>query len=135
MTPFWGEVVGTMLLIIFGGGVCAAVNLKKSLAYQSGWIVIAFGWGFAVAIAAYATGGISGAHLNPALTIGLALEGSFPWADVPMYIAGQMLGALIGAIIVFLHYLPHWKATDDPGAKLGVFSNWSCDSAYFCKRT
>ncbi|MBU8576930.1 MIP/aquaporin family protein [Bacillus sp. FSL K6-3312] len=122
MTPFWGEVVGTMLLIIFGGGVCAAVNLKKSLAYQSGWIVIAFGWGFAVAIAAYATGGISGAHLNPALTIGLALEGSFPWADVPMYIIGQMLGALIGATIVFLHYLPHWKATDDPGAKLGVFS-------------
>ncbi|EMI14637.1 glycerol uptake facilitator protein [Bacillus stratosphericus LAMA 585] len=122
MTPFWGEVVGTMLLIIFGGGVCAAVSLKKSLAYQSGWIVIAFGWGFAVAIAAYATGGISGAHLNPALTIGLALEGSFPWADVPMYIVGQMLGALLGAIIVFLHYLPHWKATDDPGAKLGVFS-------------
>lgn len=122
MTPFWGEVVGTMLLIIFGGGVCAAVSLKKSFAYQSGWIVIAFGWGFAVAIAAYATGGISGAHLNPALTIGLALQGSFPWADVPMYIVGQILGALLGAIIVFLHYLPHWKVTDDPGTKLGVFS-------------
>ncbi|MFP3813456.1 MIP/aquaporin family protein, partial [Bacillus sp. SIMBA_005] len=61
-------------------------------------------------------------HLNPALTIGLALEGSFPWKDVPVYIAGQMIGAMIGAVVVYLHYLPHWKATDDPAAKLGVFS-------------
>lgn len=122
MTAFWGEVIGTMLLIIFGGGVCAGVNLKKSLSYQSGWIVVVFGWGLGVAMAAYAVGGISGAHLNPALTIGLALEGSFPWKDVPVYIAGQMIGAIIGAVIVYLHYLPHWKATDDPAAKLGVFS-------------
>lgn len=78
--------------------------------------------GLGVAMAAYAVGGISGAHLNPALTIGLALEGSFPWKDVPVYIAGQMIGAIIGAVIVYLHYLPHWKATDDPAAKLGVFS-------------
>ncbi len=122
MTAFWGEVIGTMLLIIFGGGVCAGVNLKKSLSYQSGWIVVVFGWGLGVAMAAYAVGGISGAHLNPALTIGLALEGSFPWKEVPVYIAGQMIGAIIGAVIVYLHYLPHWKATDDPAAKLGVFS-------------
>ncbi|MBT2574018.1 aquaporin family protein [Bacillus sp. ISL-51] len=122
MTAFWGEVIGTMLLIIFGGGVCAGVNLKKSLSYQSGWIVIVFGWGLGVAMAAYAVGGISGAHLNPALTIGLALEGSFPWKEVPVYIAGQMIGAIIGAVLVYLHYLPHWKVTDDPAAKLGVFS-------------
>ncbi|MFE7493826.1 MIP/aquaporin family protein, partial [Bacillus velezensis] len=122
MTAFWGEVIGTMLLVIFGGGVCAGVNLKKSLSYQSGWIVIVFGWGLGVAMAAYAVGSISGAHLNPALTIGLALEGSFPWKEVPVYIAGQMIGAMIGAVVVYLHYLPHWKATDDPAAKLGVFS-------------
>ncbi len=122
MTAFWGEVIGTMLLVIFGGGVCAGVNLKKSLSYQSGWIVIVFGWGLGVAMAAYAVGSISGAHLNPALTIGLALEGSFPWKDVPVYITGQMIGAMIGAVVVYLHYLPHWKATDDPAAKLGVFS-------------
>lgn len=122
MTAFWGEVIGTMLLVIFGGGVCAGVNLKKSLSYQSGWIVIVFGWGLGVAMAAYAVGSISGAHLNPALTIGLALDGSFPWKDVPVYIAGQMIGAMIGAVVVYLHYLPHWKATDDPAAKLGVFS-------------
>lgn len=73
-------------------------------------------------MAAYAVGSISGAHLNPALTIGLALEGSFPWKEVPVYIAGQMIGAMIGAVVVYLHYLPHWKATDDPAAKLGVFS-------------
>ncbi len=122
MTAFWGEVIGTMSLVIFGGGVCAGVNLKKSLSYQSGWIVIVFGWGLGVAMAAYAVGGISGAHLNPALTIGLALEGAFPWKEVPVYIAGQMIGAMIGAVVVYLHYLPHWKATDDPAAKLGVFS-------------
>jgi glycerol uptake facilitator protein len=122
MTAVWGEVIGTMLLVIFGAGVCAGVNLKKSLSYQSGWIVIVFGWGLGVAMAAYAVGGISGAHLNPALTIGLAFVGDFPWEQVPAYIAAQMIGAIIGAVIVFLHYLPHWKATDDPAAKLGVFS-------------
>ena len=122
MTAFWGEVIGTMLLIIFGAGVCAGVNLKKSLSFQSGWIVVVFGWGLGVAMAAYAVGGISGAHLNPALTIALAFVGDFPWKEVPVYIAAQMIGAIIGAVIIYLHYLPHWKSTDDPAAKLGVFS-------------
>ncbi|ATH94857.1 glycerol transporter [Bacillus glycinifermentans] len=122
MTAFWGEVIGTMLLIVFGAGVCAGVNLKKSLSHQSGWIVIAFGWGLGVAMAAYAVGNISGAHLNPALTLGLAFVGDFPWEQVPAYICGQMLGAFLGAVLIFLHYLPHWKETDDQGAKLGVFS-------------
>ncbi|MDA1476093.1 MIP/aquaporin family protein [Bacillus changyiensis] len=122
MTAFWGEVVGTMLLIVFGAGVCAGVNLKKSLSHQSGWIVIVFGWGLGVAMAAYAVGGISGAHLNPAVTVGLAFVGDFPWGQVPSYILAQMLGAFLGAVLIFLHYLPHWKETDDEGAKLGVFS-------------
>ena len=78
------------------------------------------GWGLAVAIAAYSVGTISGAHLNPALTLGLALIGNFPWSDVPLYMAAQMLGAIVGAVIVYLHYLPHWKVTDDPGAKLSA---------------
>lgn len=134
MTAFWGEVIGTMLLIIFGAGVCAGVNLKKSLSFQSGWIVVVFGWGLGVAMAAYAVGGISGAHLNPALTIALAFVGDFPWKEVPVYIAAQMIGAIIGAVIIYLHYLPHWKSTDDPAAKLGVFLNRVQHSAYICKR-
>ncbi|TYA14964.1 aquaporin family protein [Paenibacillus faecis] len=122
MSAFWGELIGTMILIALGGGVCAGVSLKKSFAANSGWIVITLGWGLAVAMGAYAVGSISGAHLNPALTLGLALIGNFPWADVPSYIAAQMLGAILGAVIVYLHYLPHWKATEDPATKLGVFA-------------
>ncbi|PEM36922.1 glycerol uptake facilitator protein GlpF [Bacillus pseudomycoides] len=122
MSAFLGELIGTALLIVLGGGVCAGVSLKKSFAKDSGWIVITMGWGLAVAIAAYAVGSISGAHLNPAVTIGLAFKGALPWNDVPSYIAAQMIGAIIGAIIVYLHYLPHWKETEDPGTKLGVFA-------------
>ncbi|WEG13813.1 aquaporin family protein [Pullulanibacillus sp. KACC 23026] len=122
MHGFFGELIGTMILIIFGAGVCAGVNLNKSLANSSGWIVITFGWGFAVAIAAYSVGKFTGAHLNPALTLALASAGDFPWSKVPEYIAGQMVGTFLGAVIVYFHYLPHWKATKDQGAKLGTFS-------------
>lgn len=122
MTAFWGELIGTAILITLGAGVCAGVNLKKTLSNSSGWIVITFGWGFAVAIAAYSVGKFSGAHLNPALTVALAFKGDLPWGQVPSYIIGQVLGAMIGSAIVYLHYLPHWKATDDPGAKLGTFA-------------
>ncbi|ATO36319.1 aquaporin [Geobacillus sp. 47C-IIb] len=122
MSPFLGELVGTALLIIFGSGVCAGVNLKKSYAANSGWIVITMGWGLAVAIAAYAVGQYSGAHLNPALTVALAISGDFPWDDVLMYVIAQVLGAMIGAAVVYLHYWPHWKETDDPSIKLGVFA-------------
>lgn len=122
MSAFMAELVGTALLIILGGGVCAGVNLKKSFAQNSGWIVITMGWGLAVAVAVYAVGQFSGAHLNPAVTLALAFNGDFPWADVPAYIVAQLLGAIIGATVVFLHYLPHWKETDDPGVKLGVFA-------------
>jgi len=122
MSAFLGELIGTMILIIFGGGVCAGVNLRKSNAENSGWIVITMGWGLAVAVGVYAVGHISGAHLNPAITLGLAIAGDFPWDKVPSYILAQFIGAFLGACIVYLHYLPHWRATEDPGKKLGVFS-------------
>lgn len=122
MTPFLAEIIGTMLIIIFGGGVVAGCVLKKSKSENGGWIVITFGWGLGVAIAVYAAGPFSGAHLNPAVTIALAYLGKFPWSDVPAYILAQFIGAFLGATIVWLHYLPHWAASDDPGAKLAVFS-------------
>lgn len=122
MTAFLGEVIGTALLIIFGAGVCANVNLKKSFAYNAGWLVITFGWGLGVAMSVYAVGQFSGAHLNPAVTLGLAFNGDFAWNLVPQYILAQMLGAMIGATLTFLHFLPHWHETKDPGVKLGVFA-------------
>lgn len=122
MTPFLAEIIGTMILIILGNGVVAGVVLNKSKAQNSGWIVITFGWGLAVAVAVYAVGSISGAHINPAVTIGLASIGEFPWADVPMYILAQMIGAIIGSVIVWLHYLPHWGETAEQDLKLAVFS-------------
>src|SRR3990172_12970108 len=121
MSEFAGELIGTMLLIILGDGVVGGVVLNKSKAQNSGWIVITFGWGLAVAIAVYAVGSISGAHINPAVTLGLAAVGEFPWEKVPMYIIAQMTGAFIGGVIVYLHYLPHWRATDNPDLKLAVF--------------
>jgi len=131
MSAFLGEIIGTAILIILGGGVCAGVNLKKSFAHNSGWIVITFGWGLAVAVAVYAVGQISGAHLNPAVTLGLAFNGAFPWSEVPSYILAQMIGAFVGACIVFLHYFPHWKETEDPAIKLGVFSTGPAIPHYF----
>ncbi len=121
MSPFIGEVIGTMILIIFGSGSVANVLLSKSKAQNSGWIVIATGWGLGVAMAIYVAGQFSGAHINPAVTIGLAAAGEFPWADVPLYIIGQMVGAFIGAVLVYLHFLPHWKETESADFKLAVF--------------
>ncbi len=122
MSSFWGEFIGTMLLIILGDGVVAGVLLNKSKAQNSGWVVITFAWGIAVTMAIYAVGNISGAHINPAVTLGLAAEGSFSWADVPTYLTAQLLGAIVGAAIVWLHYLPHWGQTDNPADKLAIFS-------------
>src|SRR5208282_4663359 len=122
MNSFMAELVGTMLLIILGDGVVAAVVLNKTKAQNSGWMVITTGWAMAVAMAVYAVGRISGGHINPAVTLGLAAIGKFPWSDVPKYLAAQFLGAFLGAVVVWLAYLAHWPATEDPGAKLGVFS-------------
>ena len=121
MQAYLGEFIGTMLLIIFGDGVVAGVLLRESKAENSGWIVICFGWAMGVAIAVYAVVAISGAHINPAVTIGFASVGLLPVADVPGYIIAQMLGAFVGAVLVWLAYLPHWEQTADPGLKLGVF--------------
>jgi glycerol uptake facilitator protein len=122
MNPFTAEVVGTMLLVLFGDGAVAGVLLNKSKAQNSGWIVIATGWAMAVAVGVYAVGRISGGHLNPAVTLGLAIAGKFPWRQVPGYIAGQLLGAFLGAVLVWLAYHAHWRETEDTVAKLSVFS-------------
>ncbi len=119
---FVAEAIGTGLLIILGDGVVAGVLLAKSKAQNAGWIVITTGWALAVAVGVYAIGGLTGAHLNPAVTIGLATIGSTPWDLVPWYLGGEFLGAFIGAVIVWLHYMPHWAETEDPGLKLAVFS-------------
>jgi glycerol uptake facilitator protein len=121
MSPFVAELVGTMLMIVLGDGVVAAVVLNKSKAQNSGWMVVTTGWALGVAMGVYAVGRISGAHLNPAITLGLAAIGRFPWNAVPRYIAAQFLGAFLGAVIVWLAYLAHWPVTEDQSAKLGVF--------------
>lgn len=121
MSTFLGELLGTMILILLGDGVVANVVLKKTKGNNSGWIVITTGWALAVAIPVFIFGPISGSHFNPAVTIAMASIGKFAWADVPMYILAQMIGAIIGACLVYFHYLPHWKATEDADAKLGVF--------------
>jgi len=121
MNVYLAELVGTMILVLLGDGAVANVVLKKSKAENGGWIVITAGWGFAVAIAVYAVGRVSGGHINPAVTIALASIGEFSWALVPGYIISQLLGAIIGGILVWLAFLPHWEATENKDLKLGVF--------------
>ena len=122
MDNFLAETIGTAILIILGDGVVAGVLLARSKAQNGGWIMSTLGWGLAVAIAVYAVGTISGAHLNPAVTVAVAINGGITWAETLPYFAGEFLGAFIGAVIVWLHYLPHWEVTEDPGLKLAVFS-------------
>ncbi|MEQ9409545.1 MAG: MIP/aquaporin family protein [Fuerstiella sp.] len=121
MSPFAAEFVGTMILVLLGNGACANVNLTKSLGHSSGWIVIATGWGLAVAFAVYMVNVHSGAHLNPAVTLGLAAIGKFGLDQIGVYLAAQMAGAVTGAILVWLVYLPHWKETSDSGSIRGCF--------------
>jgi len=116
------EWIGTGLLILLGDGVVAAVLLAKSKAENSGWIVITFGWAMAVMVGAYAVGQFSGAHLNPAVTVGLWINGNIDAGDVPKYFIGEMLGAMTGALLVFVAYYQHFAETEDPGLKLAVFS-------------
>jgi glycerol uptake facilitator protein len=106
---FIGETIGTAILILLGGGVCAAVTLKSSKARNAGWLVITFGWGFAVLTAVYISSSLSGAQLNPAVTIGIAVK-TGDWSDVPVYIAGQMVGAMIGAALVWVAYYGQFQA-------------------------
>jgi glycerol uptake facilitator protein len=122
MNPYLAEFIGTALLVLLGNGVVAGVLLKNSKSENAGWLVITVGWGLAVTFGVYAVGAVSGAHLNPAVTLGLAATGAFSWALVPGYIVAQVAGGAVGACLVYLHYLPHWAKTDDAGLKLAVFS-------------
>src|SRR5204863_3319365 len=122
MSPLLAELLGTAILVILGDGVVANVVLQRTKGNNSGWIVITTGWALAVTIAVYCVISISGAHLNPAVTLALATIGTFPWAKVPGYILAQIVGGFIGGVLVWLQYLPHWAATADADAKLAVFS-------------
>jgi glycerol uptake facilitator protein len=119
---FLAELLGTGALILLGDGVVAGVLLARSKAQNSGWIVITTAWAFAVFVGVVIAGPLSGAHLNPAVTLGVALNGGIGWDLVPVYWAGELLGAFLGAVLVFLHYYPHWGETEDADLKLAVFS-------------
>ncbi|WP_186430262.1 MIP/aquaporin family protein [Clostridium sp. BSD9I1] len=121
MENFLAEMLGTMILIILGDGVVANVVLNKTKAQNSGWIVITTGWALGVTIPVFIFGTISGAHFNPAVTLGLAAIGKFPWGSVPSYLTAQFVGGFLGAVIVWVFYRPHFEATEDKDAKLDVF--------------
>lgn len=121
-TQFLMELIATAVMIIFGDGVCCACNLKKSKANGAGWVVIAIGWGLAVCMGVLIAGPYTGAHLNPTVTLGLAVAGKFPWAHVPAYIIAQMIGGFLGALIVWIFYKDHFDQKDnDPELMLGSF--------------
>ena len=122
MSPYVAEFFGTMILILLGDGVVAGVILKGTKSENAGWLTIVIGWGIAVTLAIYAVGRFSGAHLNPAITVALWAAGDFEAGLVVGYILAQFTGAFAGAVLVWLHYLPHWKITDSPSTKLAVFS-------------
>ena len=121
MSPYLAEFIGTAVLLYFGNSTNATTTLKYSYGQNSGWIVTTVGWGLAVTFGIYAAGQFSGAHINPAVTISLAISGDFEWMKVPGYILAQVLGGIFGATLTWLQYLPHWRKTEDQGAKLGIF--------------
>jgi glycerol uptake facilitator protein len=117
-----GEIIGTGILILLGDGVVAAVLLAKSKAENSGWIVITFGWAMAVMVAVYSVGYFTGAQLNPAVTLGVWIHGGIDGGDAIKYWIGEIVGAMVGAFLVWIAYFLHWRDTEDPGLKLAVFS-------------
>lgn len=121
MSVYLAEFIGTTVLLYFGNSINAATTLNHSFAKDSGWVITTLGWGLAVSLGVFAAGSISGGHLNPAVTVSLAIAGEFEWTQVPGYIVAQVLGAMTGATLTWLQYLPHWGKTEDQGAKLGVF--------------
>ena len=122
LNPYIFEFIGTLVLVLFGDGVCAACSLNKSKAKGGGWVVIALAWGLAVMMGVLVAGPVSGAHLNPAVTLGLAIAGKFAWGQVLGYIVAQMLGGFVGALLVYVFYKDHYKATsDEPDTMLGTF--------------
>ncbi|MEO5646977.1 MAG: MIP/aquaporin family protein [Chitinophagaceae bacterium] len=123
MSPFLAEMLGSTFLLVLGNGVVANVVLTKTKGNNSGWIVITFGWAIAVFTGVYVASPGSGAHLNPALTIAMATFTDFPWSNVPVYLAGQFSGAMVGAVIVWLSYRQHFDETKDPDLQLAAFCN------------
>jgi glycerol uptake facilitator protein len=121
MSPFLGELIGTAILILLGNGVVANVVLKGTKGEGAGWIVIAWGWGMAVFVAVFTVAAFSGAHINPAVSVALAVAGKFPWASVPMYVIAQFLGAMIGTTLVWAMYYDHFGQTESQDLKLAVF--------------
>ncbi|HEV0161035.1 TPA: aquaporin family protein [Streptococcus pneumoniae] len=122
MNELFGEFLGTLILILLGNGVVAGVVLPKTKSNSSGWIVITMGWGIAVAVAVFVSGKLSPAHLNPAVTVGVALKGDLPWASVLPYILAQFAGAMLGQILVWLQFKPHYEAEENAGNILATFS-------------
>lgn len=137
MNNFIAELIGTAILVVLGNGVVANVVLQKTKGNGSGWIVITFGWGMAVFVGVFCVKGFSGAHLNPAVTIALAAHHGITWQQVPTFIGGQLVGALVGALVVFLFYREHFAATDDANAKLACFCTSpairNLGNAFFCE--
>ena len=123
MTPFIAEIIGTFFLLFLGTSVVANVILKDTKGSDSGWIVITTAWGLAVYVGVVVAAPYSGAHLNPAVSVGLAVAGKFAWSSVPAYVVAQFIGAFLGAFATWLSYRDHFNQTEDPSAKLGVFSN------------
>ncbi|TVR83706.1 MAG: aquaporin family protein [Rhodospirillales bacterium] len=121
MTPFLGEVIGTAILMLLGSGVVANVVLTGTKGHNSGWIVIAWGWAMGVFVAVFTVAAFSGAHINPAVSVGLAIAGKFEWARVPLYIVAQFTGAAIGSGLVWVFYRKHFEQTEDADLKLAVF--------------
>jgi glycerol uptake facilitator protein len=122
MNIYLAEFLGTLLIILFGGGVVAGNVLKGTKSENAGWLTVCVAWGLGVTLAIYATGNISGGHLNPAITLAFAVSGNFEWNLVPGYCLAQFAGAFTGAVLIFLYYGPHWKNTPDASVKLAVFS-------------
>ncbi len=121
MNAYIAEVVGTTILVLLGNGVVANVVLAKTKGHDAGWVVITLGWGFAVYTAVLCVAEYGEAHLNPAVSVGLAVAGKFDWALVPGFMAAQMVGGIVGGMLVFLVYRAHYAVTDDANAKLATF--------------
>lgn len=122
MIQIFSEFLGTMILVLLGDGVVAAVSLNKSKAQGAGWVAITLGWGAAVTMAVYIAGFMGPAHLNPAVTLGMAMTGNVEWRLVAPFIIAQVLGGVVGAILVWITYMPHWEETKDEAAILGTFA-------------
>ena len=131
MLQLLGEFIGTFVLVLLGDGVVAGVSLNKSKAQGAGWNAIAIGWGLAVTMGIYASAFLSPAHLNPAVSLGMAIAGKFPWGYVIPYSIAQTLGGIAGGVIVWLQYYPHWQATKDEDTILGIFATGPAIKNYF----